>query len=415
MDAAVGFDLDAEIIALMQRQEVQVPPFPAVVAKLIALTRTGDFGLDEVAKLVTADQVLTATVIRCANSAFYSGASPSTTVLQALQRIGTKDLIGVALAGALKAEASKTGSLFLLRRTCWQRGVTHALVAQTLARNRGLTEADAFLCGLLHDFGELIALSCIEQLLRKHQGKALDESVWAEIVERYHVELGLVTAAHWKLPALVVDAISSHHFESDNVSDHPKMVALMKACDAVVPLILASPHLSEEQLLALPGLERTDVDILLKKVPEIPPLLATFDTEGARPTKPAEPSRLTPSQEEVLTPPVRDISWLVTAKTGGDSVETYRAEQISTAGLRMRGKARLAERHALEVTLDLVEWGPLSMWVQVKSCVSDGADVVIEWAPFALDKAKARTWVALAKGRASTPKTPEPAPVEDDA
>ena len=301
MPQSLDFDLDAEIVGLVRRNDVPLPPFPAVAMQVSALTRTENFGLDEVARLITSDQVLAATVIRCANSAFYRGGGNVVTVLQALSRIGTKDLVNVALAGTLGADVAREGPLFLLRQSAWQRGVASAFIARELAPGRTLSTDDAFLCGLLHGFGELVALGCIERILRTHPGEALPESSWSEVVHRYSGELGLVTAVQWQLPEIVSEAISGREG-----GDHPEMVALMKACDAVVGLLLHTPHVSEEALWGVPGISAAEAGVLTRMIPKIPQLLESL-TAGSTGKGAHEPSRVSSLSGSSLTPPMREI------------------------------------------------------------------------------------------------------------
>ena len=62
-------DLDSAIQDLVARDAVEIPPYPAVAMKIERLVGGGDFGLDELARLVASDQALAADVLRCGNSA----------------------------------------------------------------------------------------------------------------------------------------------------------------------------------------------------------------------------------------------------------------------------------------------------------------------------------------------------------
>jgi len=126
--------------------------------KLEGLLRGNDFGLADVARLISSDQVLTADVLRCANSALFSRGTPAVTVQQALSRVGAAEVRRLALAPGLGAQARGAGSLSSLRRRAWLESLAAALVSQELARANGLDPEVAFVCGLLHDFGKVIAV-----------------------------------------------------------------------------------------------------------------------------------------------------------------------------------------------------------------------------------------------------------------
>ena len=65
-DGAAESLLDEAIADLLARGEVEFPPYPAISIKIGALVRGGDFGLDELARLVTSDQSLASDVLRVA-------------------------------------------------------------------------------------------------------------------------------------------------------------------------------------------------------------------------------------------------------------------------------------------------------------------------------------------------------------
>jgi len=95
-DAAASWsaevDLDGAVDDLVARDAVEVPPYPAVAMKIERLVGSGDFGLDELARLATSDQALAADVLRCANTAAFARGAPVASVPQAVARIGAGEL-----------------------------------------------------------------------------------------------------------------------------------------------------------------------------------------------------------------------------------------------------------------------------------------------------------------------------------
>ena len=131
-----GLDLDGAIVDLVSRKAVKVPPYPAVAMKVEALVRRDDYGLDDLAKLVASDQALAADALRCANSAFYSRATPVTSINQAISRLGAREVVGLAVASALGAHARKPGPLAALKRRVWLEALASAALSQELAKGR---------------------------------------------------------------------------------------------------------------------------------------------------------------------------------------------------------------------------------------------------------------------------------------
>ena len=81
-------DLEAAIRALIERDAVTIPPYPGVAMRLQQLVQTGNYGMNDLAKVAMTDPVVTGYLLRASNSAAYRGASAITSVADAVMRIG---------------------------------------------------------------------------------------------------------------------------------------------------------------------------------------------------------------------------------------------------------------------------------------------------------------------------------------
>ena len=280
--AAPGLDLDGAIVDLVSRKAVKVPPYPAVAMKVEALVRRDDYGLDDLAKLVASDQALAADALRCANSALYSRGAPVASLNQAIARLGAKEVVRLAIASALGAHARKPGPLGALKRRVWLEALASAALAQELAKGRRLGAEEAFVCGLLHDFGKMIGIACIEEILQAH-GAAQPNPVefWVSVIERYHVELGLVLAARWELPQLVSDVISLHHQPDPVGAADTRFVEVIAAVDEVVALLNDRTWLTAEDLGVVSGLTALECDLVSRILDRLPTFIASFEGDPA--------------------------------------------------------------------------------------------------------------------------------------
>jgi HD-like signal output (HDOD) protein len=193
--------LEHAIQDLVEGGKLKVPPYPAVAVRVQEALGRKDAGLAEIAQLVGADAVLTAAILRCANSALYRRGPPVDEVLPAITRIGAAEVTRLLVASGLSGGAQAVGSLVSVRRLIWIEGLVSAVVCQELARLRRLRTEEAFVLGLLHDFGKIVASSALEALLEegRYQGRWPLEA-WASVVDDQHVPVGLATAAAWRLP-----------------------------------------------------------------------------------------------------------------------------------------------------------------------------------------------------------------------
>jgi putative nucleotidyltransferase with HDIG domain len=388
---APEIDLDAAIVDLVSRNAVKVPPYPAVAMKVDELVRREDYGLDELAKLVASDQALAADALRCANSAFYSRGVATASLNQAIARIGAKEVARLAIASGLGAHARKPGPLAALKRRVWLEALAAAALAQELAKSRHLPADEAFVCALLHDFGKMIGIACIEELLGAHaRPQARPAEHWVEVVDRYHVELGLVLAARWELPQLVSDVISLHHEPEPSGAAHPPLVDLVAAVDEVVGMLRDHTSLATEDLGAVSGLSAQECDLVSRVLERLPGFIASF--EGGAPAPAAGPSLIeVASPDRFLTGPT-PVSFSVKVTVGREQ-RGYRALGIAANNLMVSGAAPLPE-NAL-VQLELGSTPPLTCWATSKIAWQERGAHTVLLQPFALNGKAQAVWKDL--------------------
>lgn len=385
------FDLDAEMVALIQKDAVRIPPYPAIALRINRLIDGGEFGLDDLAKLVEADQGLAAAVLRSANSAYFSAANPVTSLSLAVNRMGARELANLALATTLGAMVNSESPLTPVRRQTWQRGLASALLCQELAVARKMNRGEAFLCGLLHDFGEMIAYSCAEQVLAKHTRlKALPAAFWAKIGVKYHQELGLVLGTRWGLPPVVMDCITGHHLEDLSVCQFRQMVELTRISDVIVPVLLDAPSVEEKDFAKAGLTSQIEKDVVHQVAQRLPMFLASFEASPEAAPRKTMPTLVKPADSTLGAP--RKFEVPVFAVVDG-LLETYIAEMISAEGIRMKGGLPLRERFVVE--LEVGTKTPVTCWAQVRMCVEKPDHYVIEFNPFAMDKDSKAKWAGL--------------------
>jgi len=387
------FDLDAAIVARISSGAVKVPPYPAVALALERLVKRESYGIDDLARLVSSDQVLAADALRCANSALYARGKPVTTLSQAIGRIGGKELARLAIASALGAEARRPGSLASLKRRVWLDGLASAALAQELARLRHLDPEEAFVCGLLHDFGRIIAIACLDEIAAASPAcpaRPLEE--WLRVVDAYHVELGLVLAARWDLPQDVSDVISLHHAEDWRGAAQPRMVELVIATDDVVRRLGESIFLAPEDLGAVPLLASSECGIVARVLDRLPGFIASFEGGGMPPqggpslVAPAAP----PPGQDMAGPTPVDFPVLVTV---GRERREFRALGIATANLMVNGPLPLPENVLLQI--EMRSEPPIPCWATAKLSWPENGGHTVLLQPFALNGKAHDVWKDL--------------------
>lgn len=273
-------DLDRAMADLVARDAVELPPYPAVAFRIMRLVRGGDYGMDELGRLVSSDQALATDLLRAANSPVYQRGTPVASIPQAAARVGAEELSRLALALGLGPAAGARGPLAPLRRHAWHDALASAAMCRDLARARHLSVDDAFTCGLLHDFGRVIAIAAIERLAAgAGPSRAMPAAFWGSVVDRYHVEVGKILARRWDLPDVVGECIALHHGDEASLSaaKERQIIEIVRTVDPLVGLLAERTSLGPAELAAITRLSEEDTDALERTLQVLPPFIASLE------------------------------------------------------------------------------------------------------------------------------------------
>jgi len=385
-------DLEALVVDLIKCDNVNVPPYPVVAMRLQRLVNSEDYGLGDIQRVIGGDPVLAATILRYANSAAFRGVAPTTTLESSITRIGAKEVCKIALATSIGAHAIVTGCLSSLRRRYWRLAMTSAMLCRALAYWRKSNPEEAFICGLLHDFGQVIATACFEEVItRTKDARVLPDSDWAAMVERFHVELGLVTAARWNLPALICAVISSHHDPSSN-PHYRSMIDIVNACDAVAALLEVETSPSVPSLSTIGLLASDEPAFLMTVIPKVASEVASLDeTTPGKDTGIFRIGTRVLAPHSVLEEPTRPagLKMQILRSTGNVGYDT---RYIARDGLGFVGASKLRENSMVRILLDTPR-GPLEALGIVALCTQEGTKYRMEARLFAADTETQQTWL----------------------
>ncbi|MEY4766739.1 MAG: hypothetical protein RI907_3412 [Pseudomonadota bacterium] len=195
------------------KQPQALPAVPKIVHELIDSFNSEDVSIDDIAKKLAADPVLSARLLRLANSAYYHVSRTIGTVNDALSMLGFVTVrtlvISSGLTGGYKSMPGMDLSQF------WRYSLHTAGVAGWLARKTGVNGDQAFTVGLMHGIGQLVMHAGMpEQMLH------LDKLASPMDPRRIDMErtsfgysfanVGAELAKQWRFPLTFVDAIA--HF-----------------------------------------------------------------------------------------------------------------------------------------------------------------------------------------------------------
>ena len=218
-----------------------------------------------------------------------------------------------------------------------------------------------------------------------------------DLVDRYHVELGVVMAARWDLPPVMADVISLHHADATAAAADRKMVDLVVAVDEVIMMLGDRTHLSPEDLGAAAFLQGSEGDVVSRALTALPSFVASFETAevwkaaGARSLVAAAPPR---KRDGEPTPP----PWPVVLTVGGKPA-AYRILGVASTHFMVNGAAPVPENLLLEMKVQCEP--PLTGFASVKLAWPDQGGFTMLVQPYALSGAALERWKEIVSSAAA--------------
>jgi putative nucleotidyltransferase with HDIG domain len=198
-----------------------LPPFPEVARRILELSREPEVSNREIAEVMKYDDALTANCLKLCNSSYYSLSVKVFSMTQAVNMLGLKNIIMIALAStkSLSAYCKAQQKYCLTKGELWRHSVTTAIISQLLLKKANVDEDSIlFTAALLHDFGKIVldqyAEGDIDNLieLTQKEGVSLIEAE-RQVFGVDHAELGGLVAEEWNFPNMLVNSVRNHHQE----------------------------------------------------------------------------------------------------------------------------------------------------------------------------------------------------------
>lgn len=208
-----------------------VPRVPAVIPQLLRSLRDDSVSGAQFARQLAQDVVLVAAVIREANSPYYRPSAPIRTIEGAVMLLGQNGVRMLLARVAFRPIISSQSGRFalLVAPHLWRQSEACALAASLLAPSMRANPFEAYLAGLLHHVGLIVALRLIDQL---HTGDTLPRSdqFCAALLPNARL-LSARIAALWGFPVTVSFAI-----EQADLPGAPPLAQLLALADRVATL-----------------------------------------------------------------------------------------------------------------------------------------------------------------------------------
>jgi HD-like signal output (HDOD) protein len=142
----------------LEAGRVELPMIPRIVHRLIAALCEREVDYRKLSKALARDPVLSAKVLRLANSSLFGGPRSTGSIDAAVRMIGAEVLNKVIATNLGAIELPGIAGIDL--RMFWHNALVTAVAANKLALLVGADPEEAYLCGLIHTSGHLILCRC---------------------------------------------------------------------------------------------------------------------------------------------------------------------------------------------------------------------------------------------------------------
>jgi len=232
---------------------VELPTIPRVVQRLITALRDPDVDTRKIGEALAQDPVLSAKVLRLANSAFFGGQRSMSSIDAAVAMIGTQALNRLIVACGVSSSFKEIPGIDL--PAFWRDALIAATAANKLAPRLEADPEGAYTCGLMHATGHLILCQTYPDIANAmFTGFAVVRG--AELAE---IELGAFGIDHPTVGALWIETLGFPQPVADTIrkaaqppadSDGPLDLALRSGC--ALATAVAQKDAPEVALAALP-------------------------------------------------------------------------------------------------------------------------------------------------------------------
>lgn len=248
------FEIPADLAQKLTQTVGNLTVLPGIASEAVQKMRDPECSSLHATKIIERDPKLTTDLLKLANSAIFCSGQETSSLHQAITRIGfdnCRNLILVSsLSSALQAMPIEQ---HWIREQLAQHGLVTAMISQeiNLALRCGF-KGEEFTVSILHDVGRLLIAATFPNEFEAIDPLDFEEASLSPIeLERSvlgtdHCEIGAWFAAKSCLPSELVDAIRTHH--STALAKNPRLSTLVAAADHIANHLQVNETIDDYEL-----------------------------------------------------------------------------------------------------------------------------------------------------------------------
>jgi HD-like signal output (HDOD) protein len=227
-------------IAEIVKKVSTIGTLPEITNQIIRMVEDPKSTASQLHKVISHDPALVTRILKVVNSAFYGLPGQIGSVERAIMMLGLNSVKNLAVAASL-------GQMFRGKKLCdgfmpkdlWTHCIAVGIAGRDIARQMKLNIADeAFLAGMIHDVGILIAMQVHPEQLREvcEAAKTGVQSfcdLERDIIGVDHQQLGMALAEQWKFPRSCQLVAGYHHRPANFSEQNRLLVTIIYVADTI--------------------------------------------------------------------------------------------------------------------------------------------------------------------------------------
>jgi HD-like signal output (HDOD) protein len=195
----------AGILKRWHAHKLEMPVLPKAALRLGAMLRKGNASVAEIVALLDTDPALSVEVLRAANSAAFAGSAQTTSVKDAILRIGVERLQGILILAHMRTKVLRGGSFEGKAELLMELATPLGTLASTVARGHATAPDLCFVRGMLLHVEHLVIIGALADVSRDHR-RALTPTALAlhQAFSRHGADIRRAVAAAWQLDDLLL-------------------------------------------------------------------------------------------------------------------------------------------------------------------------------------------------------------------
>lgn len=231
----MGIVLQADVNSFVNKT---LPPLPGSAMHVVSLLQDINASTRAIADAIGRDPMLTAKILRAANSPLYVSERNVVSLPKAVITLGNQAIYLLVISFTAFDAFAQEIRTSIIGCSIWEHSLAVALAAREIGTTLNKRNSEElFTCGLLHDIGRLLFLRHDPQFYTQIDSKMSETEVLR--IERNfygftHANVGALAMNRWGLPTEIAQIVANHHTPNEQNNEFLTETLIINAADELI-------------------------------------------------------------------------------------------------------------------------------------------------------------------------------------